>query len=204
VDTRGWIGGASRREILSIKPEILFLRAVCETSLKAFLTRSPASGLKGYTMVEGCQGATPGFPRPTRLRSHYQYRAAGVADNRAGHATHQRPSEPAPTANDDQIYPELFGQAHYFFRHLSYPGVRSGHGSASVLIPMSSFQSFSSTSRSVSEARRLPGRVPSVHQSAMRSGKSGARRPAVELYGAGERRSVECTRTVGRRVAEET
>jgi hypothetical protein len=25
---------------LSIKPEILFLRAVCETSLKTFLTRS--------------------------------------------------------------------------------------------------------------------------------------------------------------------
>ena len=33
VDTRGWIGGASRREILSIKPEIFFLRAVSETSL---------------------------------------------------------------------------------------------------------------------------------------------------------------------------
>jgi len=28
------MGGASRREILSIKPEILFLRAVSETSLK--------------------------------------------------------------------------------------------------------------------------------------------------------------------------
>jgi hypothetical protein len=33
VDTRGWMGGVSRREILSIKPEILFLRAVSETSL---------------------------------------------------------------------------------------------------------------------------------------------------------------------------
>jgi len=30
VDTRGWIGGASRREILSIKPET-FLCAVLET-----------------------------------------------------------------------------------------------------------------------------------------------------------------------------
>ena len=57
VDTRGWMGGASRREILSIKPEILFLRAVSETSLKAFLTHSLASGVKGRTLVEGCQGA---------------------------------------------------------------------------------------------------------------------------------------------------
>ena len=55
--TRGWMGGVSRREILSIKPEILFLRAVCETSLKAFLTHSLASGVKGRTLVEGCQGA---------------------------------------------------------------------------------------------------------------------------------------------------
>ena len=47
----------SRREILSIKPEILFLRAVCETSLKALLTHSLASGVKGRTLVEGCQGA---------------------------------------------------------------------------------------------------------------------------------------------------
>ena len=51
------MGGASRREILSIKPEILFLRAVSETSLKAFLTNSTASGVKGCTLVEGCQGA---------------------------------------------------------------------------------------------------------------------------------------------------
>jgi hypothetical protein len=51
------MGGASRREILSIKPEIFFLRAVSDTSLKAFLTHSTASGVKGYTMVEGCQGA---------------------------------------------------------------------------------------------------------------------------------------------------
>src|SRR5918995_1591354 len=51
------MGGVSRREILSIKPEILFLRAVCETSLKAFLTHSLASGVKGRTLVEGCQGA---------------------------------------------------------------------------------------------------------------------------------------------------
>jgi hypothetical protein len=51
------MGGASRREILSIKPEILFLRAVSETWLKAFLTHSLASGVKGRTLVEGCQGA---------------------------------------------------------------------------------------------------------------------------------------------------
>jgi hypothetical protein len=42
---------------LSIKPEILFLRAVSETSLKACLTHSPVSGVKGRTLVEGCQGA---------------------------------------------------------------------------------------------------------------------------------------------------
>jgi hypothetical protein len=33
VDTRGWMGGVSRRAILSIKPETFF-RAVSETSLK--------------------------------------------------------------------------------------------------------------------------------------------------------------------------
>ena len=56
------MGGASRREILSIKPEILFLRAVSETSLKAFLTHSLASGVKGRTLVEGCQGAHSSNP----------------------------------------------------------------------------------------------------------------------------------------------
>ena len=59
------MGGASRREILSIKPEILFLRAVCETSLKAFLTHSLASGVKGRTLVEGCQGAHSFNPAQT-------------------------------------------------------------------------------------------------------------------------------------------
>jgi hypothetical protein len=34
VGTRGWMGGVSRRAILSIKPETFF-RAVSETSLKA-------------------------------------------------------------------------------------------------------------------------------------------------------------------------
>ena len=38
VDTRGCIGGASRREILSIKPET-FLCAVFVTFLKAILAR---------------------------------------------------------------------------------------------------------------------------------------------------------------------
>ena len=35
VDTRGWMGGVSRRAILSIKPETFLRRAVSETSLKA-------------------------------------------------------------------------------------------------------------------------------------------------------------------------
>jgi hypothetical protein len=40
VDTRGWIGGASRREILSIKPET-FLCAVFETVFKSPRSLSP-------------------------------------------------------------------------------------------------------------------------------------------------------------------
>jgi hypothetical protein len=59
------MGGASRREILSIKPETFFC-AVSETSLKAFLTHSTASGVKGYTMVEGCQGAYSYNPARTK------------------------------------------------------------------------------------------------------------------------------------------
>jgi hypothetical protein len=59
VGTRGWMGGVSRREILSIKPET-FLSAVSETSLK-----SPRSlvrkCVKIYTPVEGCQGAHSSF-----------------------------------------------------------------------------------------------------------------------------------------------
>jgi hypothetical protein len=51
VDTRGWMGGVSRRAILSIKPET-FLRAVSETSLK--FPRSLASKcVKGYTLLKG-------------------------------------------------------------------------------------------------------------------------------------------------------
>jgi hypothetical protein len=41
VDTRGWMGGVSRREILSIKPEILFLRAVFETLVTSPRSHSP-------------------------------------------------------------------------------------------------------------------------------------------------------------------
>ena len=40
VDTRGWMGGASRREILSIKPET-FLCAVFETVFKSPRSLSP-------------------------------------------------------------------------------------------------------------------------------------------------------------------
>src|SRR5918997_690952 len=59
VDTRGWMGGVSRRAILSIKPETFF-RAVFETSLKS--PRSLACKcVQGYTKVEGCQGAHSPF-----------------------------------------------------------------------------------------------------------------------------------------------
>jgi hypothetical protein len=59
VDTRGWMGGVSRRAILSIKPETFF-RAVFETSLKS--SRSLACKcVQGYTQVEGCQGAHSSF-----------------------------------------------------------------------------------------------------------------------------------------------
>ena len=51
MGTRGWMGGVSRRAILSIKPETFF-RAVSETSLKT--PRSLACKcVKGYTLVEG-------------------------------------------------------------------------------------------------------------------------------------------------------
>ena len=51
VDTRGWMGGVSRRAILSIKPETFF-RAVSETSLK--IPRSLfRKCMKGYIPVEG-------------------------------------------------------------------------------------------------------------------------------------------------------
>jgi hypothetical protein len=76
VDTRGWMGGVSKRAILSIKPETFF-RAVSETSLKT--SRSLACRcVKGYTPLEGCQDTktqtTRGFlaklePRCYTLRS---------------------------------------------------------------------------------------------------------------------------------------
>ena len=51
MDTRGWMGGVSRRAILSIKPETFF-RAAFETSLK--ISRSLACKcVKGMTRVEG-------------------------------------------------------------------------------------------------------------------------------------------------------
>ncbi len=56
VDTRGWMGGVSRRAILSIKPETFF-RAVFETSLKS--PRSLACKcVKGYTPLEGLSSRT--------------------------------------------------------------------------------------------------------------------------------------------------
>jgi len=62
VGTRGWMGGVSRRGILSIKPEILFLRVVSETLLN--IPRSFAHKcVKGYTTVEGCQVAHSFFLR---------------------------------------------------------------------------------------------------------------------------------------------
>ncbi len=56
VDTRGWMGGVSRRAILSIKPETFF-RAVFETSLKS--PRSLACKcVQGYTPLEGLSRRT--------------------------------------------------------------------------------------------------------------------------------------------------
>ena len=56
VDTRGWMGGASRRAILSIKPETFF-RAVSETSLKIPRSLSRKC-VKGYTLVEALSSCT--------------------------------------------------------------------------------------------------------------------------------------------------
>jgi hypothetical protein len=61
VATRGWMGGVSRREILSIKPETFFC-AVFETSLKAPRSLSRKC-VQGYTTVGGCQGAHSPFLR---------------------------------------------------------------------------------------------------------------------------------------------
>jgi hypothetical protein len=64
VDTRGWMGGASRREILSIKPETFFC-AVFETAVKKFSLVRFTSRLKGDIPVEGCQGAHSFNPAQT-------------------------------------------------------------------------------------------------------------------------------------------
>ena len=59
--TRGWMGGVSRREILSIRPETFFC-AVFETSVKS--PRSLACKfVQVYTTVEGCQAAHGPFSR---------------------------------------------------------------------------------------------------------------------------------------------
>src|ERR687896_2510513 len=64
VATRGWMGGVSRREILSIRPETFFC-AVFETSVKS--RRSLACKfVQVCTTVEGCQAAHSAFSR--RLR----------------------------------------------------------------------------------------------------------------------------------------
>src|ERR671911_3200800 len=64
------------------------------------------------------------------LRTRHNDRAAGMADDRVGDTAHQRPADnaPTPSAHDDQVGLQLFGQVNHFFCHLSYPEVRSGHG----------------------------------------------------------------------------
>src|SRR5215211_2104930 len=94
------MGGASRREILSIKPETFFC-AVFETSLN--VPHSLVSRVKGDTMVEGCQGsqlisisARSGFafacqhvsfarPRPRPVASKYIPQRPSVASGEAYH-----------------------------------------------------------------------------------------------------------------------
>ena len=56
MDTRGWMGGVSRRAILSIKPETFF-RAVSETSLKIPRSLS-CKCVKGYTPLKGLSRRT--------------------------------------------------------------------------------------------------------------------------------------------------
>ena len=56
VATRGWMGGVSRREILSIKPETFF-RAVSETSLNVPRSLSRKC-VKSYTLVEALSSCT--------------------------------------------------------------------------------------------------------------------------------------------------
>ena len=63
MDTRGWMGGVSRRAILSIKPETFF-RAVLETSLKS--PRSLACKfVQGYTPQEGLSRHRASWRIPT-------------------------------------------------------------------------------------------------------------------------------------------
>ena len=53
--TRGWMGGVSRRAILSIRPETFF-RAVFETSLKSPRSLLACKCVQVYIPLEGCQG----------------------------------------------------------------------------------------------------------------------------------------------------
>ena len=64
--TRGWMGGVSRREILSIRPETFF-RAVSGTSLKIPHSLSRKC-VKGYTPVEDLSRRTwPAIAEMNRL-----------------------------------------------------------------------------------------------------------------------------------------
>jgi hypothetical protein len=71
------MGGVSRRAILSIKPETFF-RAVLETSLKVPRSLS-RKWVKGYTPVEGCQGAKAGLSEASWLTVLLIYVCAVVA-----------------------------------------------------------------------------------------------------------------------------
>ncbi len=65
MDTRGWMGGVSKRAILSIKPETFFC-AVFETSLKS--PRSLACKcVQGCTPLEGLSRRT--YPAIADVRS---------------------------------------------------------------------------------------------------------------------------------------
>ena len=65
--TRGWMGGVSRRAILSIKPETFF-RAVFETSLKVPRSLSRRC-VKGYILVEALSSCT--YPAIARVKLRF-------------------------------------------------------------------------------------------------------------------------------------
>src|ERR671910_631055 len=71
------------------------------------------------------------------VRAYYQDRAGSVADNPIGDTPFDGPPYPtvAPATHDDQVRPELLGQAYYLQVHRSHPEVRPCYSAPGDLHP---------------------------------------------------------------------